>query len=244
MPDPVSTTAWDTPGLSWGAPGLSWDAASPPPTNPHPKRMAQVKLNLNRLTRDERLDLARQIHTQMTGNASFPTPSPALTALDAAITGLETGIGELDVLRQQAKEKTVEVDSLDVDLSQVLRDLAAYVQNASAGDEAKILSAGMSVRDPGAPVAMTPVTGLESSPGDDSGEVDLSWNPVRGASSYEIQSSPDPMTASSWGHAGISTKSTFTLTGAPSGQRCWFRVRAVGANGPGAWSDPATKIVP
>jgi hypothetical protein len=206
--------------------------------------MAQVKLNLDRLTRDERLALAQQIHTQMTGNASFPTPSPTLTALDTAITALTTGNSELNVLRQQAKEKTVEVDALDLALSQLLRDLAAYVQNTSAGDEAKILSAGMSVRDPAAPVTMTQVTGLESSPGDDSGEIDLSWNPVRGASSYEVQSSPDPITASSWGHAGISTKSTLTLTGAPSGQRCWFRVRAVGANGPGAWSDPATKIVP
>lgn len=206
--------------------------------------MAQVKLSLDRLTRDERIALAQQIHTQMTGNASFPTPSPALTALDAAITALATGNSELNVLRQQAKEKTVEVDTLDASLSQVLRDLAAYVQNASGGDESKILSAGMSVREAAAPVTMTPVTGLESSPGDDSGEIDLSWNPVRSASSYEVQSSPDPITPTSWGHAGISTKSSLTLTGQPSGARCWWRVRAVGANGPGAWSDPATKIVP
>ena len=243
MPAPSSIAAWDTPGLFWDATaGLSWDAANPPPQPSH--RMAQVKLNLDRITRDERLALARQIHTQMTGNADFPTPSPALTALDSAITALETANDELNVLRQQAKEKTVEVDTLDAALSQSLRDLAAYVQNTSGGDEAKILSAGMSVRDAGAPVTMTQVTGLESSPGDDSGEIDLSWTPVHGASSYEVQSSPDPITATSWGHAGISTKSTLTLTGQPTGARCWWRVRAIGANGPGAWSDPATKIVP
>lgn len=70
--------------------------------------------------------------------------------------------------------------------AQTLRDLAAYVQNGSGGDEAKILSAGMSVRDAAAPVTMMPVTGLESSPGEDSGEVDLTWNPVRGASTGEV----------------------------------------------------------
>jgi hypothetical protein len=244
MPAPSNANTWDAPGLSWDQPGLTWDGAAPPTPTPPRKAMAQVKLNLDRLTREERINLARQIHTAMTGNANFPTPNPALTALDSATDALETGNGELNLLRQQAKEKTVEVDGLDTAHSQVLRDLAAYVQNTSGGDEGKILSAGMAVRDPAAPVTMTAVTGLESTPGDDSGEIDLSWNPVRGASSYEIQSSPDPITPTSWGHAGISTKSSLTLTGQPSGARCWWRVRAVGASGPGPWSDPATKIVP
>ncbi len=35
-------------------------------------------------------------------------------------------------------------------------------------------------------------------------------------------------------HPCISTKSTLTLTGAASAQRCWFRVRPVGTNGHGA----------
>jgi len=243
MPAPSNALTWDAPGSTWDQSGLTWDGSAPS-VSPRKKAMSQVKLNLDRLSREEKVALARQIHTAMTGNATYPTPSPALTALDSAADALETGNAELNTLRQQAKEKTVEVDTLDAALSQVLRDLGAYVQNTSGGDEAKILGAGMGVRDPAAPVTMTQVTGLESSPGDDSGEVDLSWNPVRGASSYEVQSSPDPITPTSWGHAGISTKSTFALTGAPSGQRCWFRVRAVGANGPGPWSDPATKIVP
>jgi hypothetical protein len=33
-------------------------------------------------------------------------------------------------------------------------------------------------------------------------------------------------------------------SGLASGQRVWVRVRAIGAAGPGPWSDPATKIVP
>ena len=74
------------------------------------------------------------------------------------------------------------------------------------------------------------------------GTVDLSWDRVRGASSYIIQKSPNPITDSSWTQAGVSTKSSTTLTGMTSGTKYWFRVAAIGSAGQGAWSDPATKM--
>ncbi|MFN0074841.1 MAG: hypothetical protein ACKVY0_00020 [Prosthecobacter sp.] len=40
------------------------------------------------------------------------------------------------------------------------------------------------------------------------------------------------------------TASSTTISGLSSGTRIWVRVRGLGANGPGPWSDPATKIVP
>ena len=206
--------------------------------------MAQIKLPVDRLPREELVALARRIHTQMTGNADFPAPAPSLGSLEASISAVEAASQELHLLRQQTREKLAELGVLESGLRDDLRDLAAYVRNASGGDEAKILGAGMGVRRAKSPRTMAPVTGLESAAGDDSGEVDLSWTPVPGARSYEVQGSPDPITAGSWGHAGISTKSSLTLTGQPTGARCWWRVRAIGANGPGAWSDPATKIVP
>lgn len=245
MPDPATVLNWDAPGLHWDAAGLAWDGAAPTPPDPNPRRtMAQVKLNLDRLSREEVAALGQHIHNAMDGNANYPTPNPALADVQTAITSLQTGLSELEAARQLAREKTVEVDTRVLTLRNLLTGLAAYVQNTSGGDEQLIINAGMQVRDPATPVVMTPVTSLESSPGDDSGEVELSWDPVRGASSYEIQTSPDPITADSWGHGGISTKSRTTLTGLPTGERCWFRVRAIGANGPGGWSDPATKVVP
>ena len=44
--------------------------------------------------------------------------------------------------------------------------------------------------------------------------------------------------------AATVTKSKATVTGLTSGTKYWFRVRAIGATGPGPWSDPATKIAP
>ena len=72
----------------------------------------------------------------------------------------------------------------------------------------------------------------------------LTWDPTTGAKSYEIQVSPDPYTGTSWVNKAPSTKSKSSLTGLTSGTRVWVRVRATGTGGQGAWSDPATKIVP
>ena len=40
------------------------------------------------------------------------------------------------------------------------------------------------------------------------------------------------------------TKSKATVSGLATGTKYWFRVRAIGAAGPGPWSDPATKVAP
>jgi hypothetical protein len=80
--------------------------------------------------------------------------------------------------------------------------------------------------------------------GDFEGTLDAAWDAVYGASSYEIQTSPDPMTATSWAFKMTSPKSSATLPALTMGSRAWVRVRAVGAAGPGPWSDPAVKTVP
>ncbi len=54
----------------------------------------------------------------------------------------------------------------------------------------------------------------------------------------------DRLTATSWRHAGVSTKSKFTIEGLRSGKRYRFRVAAINAAGRSGCSDPATKIAP
>jgi len=85
---------------------------------------------------------------------------------------------------------------------------------------------------------------LTPTAGDHDGEIDLSWDNVTGAKSYVIRQSPDPATPTTWAHAGVSTKSTFTAAGLNSGTRYWFRVAAVNNFGQSGWSDSATKIAP
>ena len=80
--------------------------------------------------------------------------------------------------------------------------------------------------------------------GDSPGEIDLNWNAVSGAKSYEIHTATDPNTPSSWAFKDNSTKSKATLNGLTSASRIWVRVRAIGTNDKGGWSDPAETVVP
>src|SRR5438309_1905628 len=62
--------------------------------------------------------------------------------------------------------------------------------------------------------------------------------------SYVIETSPDPVTPTTWTNRTVPTKSSITIGGLTSGSRCWFHVAAVNPAGQSGWSDPATKIVP
>ena len=68
---------------------------------------------------------------------------------------------------------------------------------------------------------------------------------MRGAGTYEIWASIDPVTPGSWAFKDVSNITALTLGGFTSGAKMWLRVRAVGAdNNKGPWSDPAAKTVP
>jgi hypothetical protein len=72
----------------------------------------------------------------------------------------------------------------------------------------------------------------------------LVWDRLPKATGYEGQWCEAPVTPGGWQHPGYSTKRKFTATGLPSGKICWFRFRGLGANDPGAWSDPAMVMIP
>ena len=101
--------------------------------------------------------------------------------------------------------------------------IAAYVDITANGDESKILSAGLSVRAARGPqTVLAALQNLSVTSGDNAGALDVHWDALGNAKSYEVQTSPDPFTNTSWTTADTVTNS----------------------KGKGAWSDVATKIVP
>ena len=151
----------------------------------------------------------------------------------------------MQAARQSAITKTNILHDKETALEVLLRQLAGYVESVAGEDEPKILSAGMSLRSLAvSTLAATTPSGLSATEGDHEGEIDLGWDKVNTAKSYEIERSPDPPIATSWAHQGVSLKSSFTVSGLVSGTRYWFRVRSVSSSGPSGWSDPATKIAP
>jgi hypothetical protein len=233
---------YDTPGLTYDS-GVHYD--DQPAPQQRRSKMAKVKLNLNNLPDVQVIQRANEIKTAMTGNAAFATPTPTLTAVGTAITTAQTALTASDNAATTSKQATANKDTAVDALRGLIMQLATYVELTAAGDEAKILSAGMDVRSARAPSG-TPdtVSNLSVTAGDNAGELDLQWDPVAGAKSYEVHTSPDPVTASSWTSQPTVTKSKTAARSLPSGTRVWTRVRAINTAGQGAWSSPASKIVP
>jgi hypothetical protein len=224
--------------------GLLYDQVSPVP-QPRRSKMSKVKLSLNRLGPDELVALANTIKTSMTGNASFGTPNPTLVLFGTKITDATAKINTYNASMTASQAALADRDGSLAALRQSMSQLAAYVENASGGDAAKIESAGMGVRAAATKIGVpTQVLNLVLTAGDFDGTLDAACDAVYGASSYEIQTSADPMTATSWAFKMTSSKSSATLEGLTSGAKVWVRVRAIGAAGPGPWSDPAVKTVP
>jgi hypothetical protein len=206
--------------------------------------MGKIKLNFNRLSQSEKIAKARQIVAAMTDNEAFKNPSPALATVTTAIDEFETANAEAQQARQLAKEKTSNLGSKEDTLVQIMSRIAAYVESVAGDNDQLILSAGMDTREKGTAPTERPAQpqGLAASAGDHDGEIDLSWDKVTGAKSYVVEKSADPPTPTSFTHAGVCTRSAFTVTGLKTGDRYWFRVAAINANGQSGWSDPAMKV--
>lgn len=207
--------------------------------------MPKVKLNLHGLSAAEKAAKARQIVIALTGNASFTAPHPTLAQLTAGADELEAAYSDAQAARQAAQTKTSILRDKEEAIEKLLRQIAAYIESVGGDNESTILSAGLDVRSTSsATITPTPPTSVVATDGDEEGEIDLSWDKVKGAKSYIVERSADPPTAASWGHATVVLKSTATINGLTAGTRYWFRVAVILSAGQSGWSDPATKIAP
>ena len=108
--------------------------------------MAKVKLGLNRLNPDQKIDQANTIKTALTGNANFPTPNPTLAAYGTLITTVQAKVNAYNSLKAQLDAALADRDAAIRALDAGTTQMGDYVQNVSGGDRTKIESAGMSVR--------------------------------------------------------------------------------------------------
>ena len=226
--------------------GLRYDSVEAPAT-PTKKRMAKIRRNWSKLAIGQRIVKCKAVIDGITDNPTvLPNPAPTLVAL----TALYQAAKDADDL---VKEKELELTALRSD-SKTKNDAmvaglnaeASTAEGATAGDATKLLLLNFELTDPpaGSVGELEKVTELTVSGGDNDGELDPQWHPDRDADSFEVQTTATVNDAASWVHRATTTKSKITLTGLPSGTRQWVRVRAIGAAGPGPWSDPVSKMVP
>ena len=214
---------------------------------PLSRKKMKVKLGLDRLMPEQKVMVAKTIKTAMTTNAAvFTAPNPTMTVLGGLITAAETAIEAYKTAVANVSLALTQRDDAVAAMCGGVVQEAGYVDSKSGGVVATIELAGMGVRRDSTPIGPMPqVEHLAVTAGDHDGELDLVWDPVPGASSYEIWLSPDPMTETGWKFAKSSPKSSAMLLGLTSATKVWVRVRAIGADPQeGPWSDPAVKVVP
>lgn len=207
--------------------------------------MALIKLGWNRLTTSEKLLKGEYIVQQMTANAAvFPTPNPALadvtTARDnlgAAAVAAEGGGYALTFAKNEAEKV---YDGL-------IAQLAAYVQNISAGDASIILQAGMQVRKTPSPVPPPEqVENLSAVPTLTAGQIQLNWDTLGRNYVYQVeQFVPDSGGDGIWNKIGLPSKSKFTVENLTTGTVYRFRVAGVGKDDEiGPFSQDASSVAP
>lgn len=209
--------------------------------------MAKIKREIKKQPLIERVANANAIAAACTGNPDASTLTTKLTALATATTNLENAVSAAQAA-QDAAQSAVTAQGAVADAWNLAFDaLADAAVTSTSGNAAKIEGLGMEPYTPGgAPPVGLPgqVLNLSATTGDFDGQVDVAYDKVAGARSYEIQVTTTPLDASSYHHAATSLKSTATVSGLTSGTKYWFRVAAIGSAGQGPWSDPAQKMAP
>ena len=191
------------------------------------------------------IQFAKQVHTALTGNLNVPAPNPPLSTLQSLIATAESSMDAYEAERGILRNKKNLRDEAMKALCHGLRLEAHTVQAATSGDPDKMDTAGFRAGKRPTPVGIpAQVTGLVLEAGPIEGTLKAGWKPVRGVKVYEIETSPDPIGANTWSYKGTATKAKATINSFISGTRIWLHVRAIGAAGPGPWSDPAVKTVP
>lgn len=199
-----------------------------------------AKLELSKKTDLELAEYAQDKITKITGNPSFPTPNPQLSAIQTKLNEYMAAIVQAD---EGTKADTQHKNDLRADLEDMLRELAQYCITASNGNASKFLSSGFDLKGEKTPVGILPAPeNLILSDGEQPGEIKLDWNPVKKAKSYVVQINEDIMSEAGWSDKGVCSKSSFIADGLTRGKQYWFRVIAVSAAGMGGFSQPATRF--
>jgi hypothetical protein len=203
----------------------------------------KIKLGLRGLDIKLKVDTARKIINCMEKNSRFPQPDPELAEIELAANMVENKYSELLKERCFLQKINMELNICENDLDKKITLLAAYVESKAKGDVDAIHSAGMEVRSDSVPVGIPGRVVIRSvRETQNSGEIKLNWEKVRGSKFYniEIKDSQD----SNWRLYDSTTKTKILITDLESGTKYWFRVQASGSAGKGEYSDPVFKHAP
>lgn len=199
--------------------------------------MKLIKANLHNLNATQVAAKADYVVSKMSGNASFPTPTPTMLVLTAAISKLRDFIASAN---SGAHEAIADRDLQAGVVRKLMATLVEYVNLTSGSDLVMALSSGFEqVRKPEPAILGTPEN-VRSKPSAYKGCVDTGWDRVPGARMYQVEMCEGDPDKGTWAAVGTSSRASLRAKGLVSGGLYSFRVKALGAAGEGPVSEIVT----
>jgi hypothetical protein len=178
----------------------------------------------------------RLVITKLTGNLTFPAPTPTLLVLTGLVDDLET---KYEAGLKGDRDRKAEARTARTALLAVIPTLLGYIQSVSGGDEEKILSSGVDVKKTKSPVGVLQApANVRSRFGINPGEFIVNFGGVKGRLIYRVQLNPTPGDNTGWADYSYTGKNRAEFSGLVTGQEYSVRIAAVSAAGSGEWSDP------
>ena len=202
--------------------------------------MNKLNTGFSKLSDNDFDNKAQAIVAALTGNANFPTTTPPLATITTSITAYQAALA-----LPPGQPRDAQVAATRATLSTQLEQLARGLELVSGATDAMLATSGFDMRKvpslSGEPV--TAPGNLRLKQTGVSGVVQVMCDAVPRAQAYELQHTLDP-NAGPWTDGGtFASTRGIGITGLTRGKDYWARIRAVGPDGPGAWSDPATILV-
>ncbi|MGC3959865.1 MAG: fibronectin type III domain-containing protein [Verrucomicrobiota bacterium] len=206
--------------------------------------MSKVKIGLDGLSVPDKIVYGDKLTEALRDNPAYPDGAPEVTALETATTTLRNQKTAADTARAAAKSATSLQDDAAAAFDVVVTNVAGYVQKASAGDKAKIESAGFGVCAPPAPPSILPApTDVQAVASEFAGCADLSWQLDRDARLFLIERAEDAAELV-FRQIATATKKSATVNSMVSRKKYWFRLAAAGPAGQSPWSEPVALFAP
>ena len=181
------------------------------------------------------------IQEKMTGNEHFPTPDPPLPTLTIA---KAVFFAAYNKSVDESKEDTSLKNTARVELENILRQVGQYVQSASYGQEATILSSGFDMRKKAEPIgSLEQAMGLVVSYSINSGKVTMECDVISNARNYDFLYTTAAITPETNWVSNICSKRQINLNGLTSGIYYEFRVAGINTDPQRNWSEPVRKLM-
>ena len=225
------------------------DEPVPQPTPTKHKPMAKLKLNTSRMNATQLIAKADIVLPKIAPPAPEVPPVPNMAARAAALQAARNKAKTSNDAYEAAKAGLPTLKAArdaDTDDLRVQHNAMGSALEGETQDPVALAATGYELAGSNAPVTSPPevIDNLKLTAGDLNSALDGSFDPDEKAYVYEVQlTTVDPVNGP-WVTVANPTASIFQLTGLTSGQRVWVRVRGIGTQGAGPWSDPYTKIVP